>query len=124
VPNLVSPQQTTCDIYRVGVVPPAAPSVAAVPCTLRAEFAVGSASASALAGQWTHIMEVLDTVDIRDHYTGSGAYGANFDTVYVPDQNGTAFRVRFVELVDRLRASQRKRVYLDRQAVTWPSNQL
>jgi hypothetical protein len=51
-------------------------------------------------------------------------FGVNFDTVYVPDKTGTAFAVKFVELIDRGNALERKRVYLDRLAVTWPSENL
>jgi hypothetical protein len=44
--------------------------------------------------------------------------------VYLPDKNGTAFRVMFVERVNRGLASDHKRVYLDRLLPTWPTNDL
>ncbi|MCS7045112.1 MAG: hypothetical protein NZO58_02025 [Gemmataceae bacterium] len=118
---------TTCDIYRFGVMPPAPPAVAAVPCYLqpawRAGQEQGDRSTTPVQLCWTHIMLVETDVDLRDCYLGS--LGAGFqDTVYVPDRHGTAFRVVFIERVHRNQALDHKRVYLDRQAPPWPTNEL
>jgi hypothetical protein len=42
----------------------------------------------------------------------------------VPDQNGTPFYVIFIEMVNKGTANVVKRVYLDRRAPTWPTNNI
>lgn len=114
----------TCDIYRTGNAPPAAPDVAAIACFLQANYRLGQETAERDSNQsWTHVMLLEVSVDIRDCYLGGGALGAQ-DTVYVPDQNGTPFKVVFIERVQRGTAHDHKRVYLDRQTPTWPTNEL
>jgi hypothetical protein len=54
---------------------------------------------------------------------GAWAFGNN-DKVYVPDKNGTSFVVRFVERRGQGTSADHKRVYLDREAVTWPTTEL
>ena len=63
------------------------------------------------------------SVDLRDSYTGQSLHMTQ-DAVYVPDKNGTRFRVIFIERVQRGTPHEHKRVYLDRHAPTWPSNEL
>ena len=111
---------TTCDIYRVATTPPAAPAVAGVPCVLRPDFREGQ-RASTIARVWTHLLLIDPAVDLRDYYTGASGT-AEQDSVYIPDQAGTRYRVVFIERVGLGSAGDHKRVYLDRQQPTWPTN--
>jgi len=123
--SLPVPANTTCDIYQTGVAPPADPSVAAVPCCLQPDWRGGQEGGErgvdALA--WTHIMLIDVNVDIRDAYTGHAGHAFQ-DTVYIPDKDGTAFVVTFIERVLRGTAHEHKRVYLDRSSPNWPTNEL
>src|SRR5690242_4039234 len=117
---------TTCDIYRVGKSPPAAPDVPGVPCFLRPDWRAGQDNGDRAAVPnsltWTHVLLVDVSVDIRDRYLG--ALGdAPQDSVYVPDQNGTQFFVTFVERIGRGTSLDHKRVYLDRATPTWPTDE-
>ncbi len=118
---------TTCDIYRAGNNPPAAPDVAGVRCNLKPDWRggmeAGDRAGLTAASVWTHIMEVETSVDIRDNYAGALATNLS-DHVWVPDKNGTKFIVVFIERVGRGTAFDYKRAYLDRQAPTWPSDNL
>ena len=51
-------------------------------------------------------------------------YGAIITELHVPDKNGTGFDVVFVETIGRGTGAAYKRVYLNRRAVTWPSDEL
>lgn len=118
------PANTTCDIFRNGAMPPLnPPAVADVPCFLKPDWRggqeAGERSVSALA--WTHVMLVDVSVDIRDGYIGGMSYAAQ-DAVYIPDDTATKFNVIFIERVRT--APEHKRVYLDRQGPTWPTNDL
>ncbi len=116
---------TTCDIYRVGAAPPTAPDVAGVPCFLTCDWRggqeAGDRQLKTLA--WTHVMLVAVNVDLRDSYVGSTAMSTQ-DTVFIPDQGGTSFRVVFIERVQRGTPHEHKRVFLERQLPTWPTNEL
>jgi hypothetical protein len=118
----------TCDIYRNGNTPPSSPDVAGVACHLTAGYARGIESTdptSVSGAMWTHILLVAATVDVRDGYEGELAWdGMGWDHVWVPNQNGTRFRVVFVERVDRDTPADHKRVYLDRRQPAWPTNDL
>lgn len=118
---------TTCDVYRTGTAPPAAPAVAGVSCYLQPDCRAGQDQGDRpmipAALVWTHVLLVDTSVDLRDGYLGGLSFG-NQDTVYVPNQNGTPFRVIFIERVHRGRSEDHKRVYLDRQTPTWPTNEL
>jgi hypothetical protein len=118
---------TTCDIYRVGVSPPLSPpSVAGVPCFLKADWRGGQEAGdrtNSYVQTWTHIMLVDPSVDIRDSYIGQEGQSAQ-DAVYIPDQHGTRFFVVFVERVQRGSPHDHKRVFLDRQTPAWPTNEL
>ena len=109
------PTNTTCDIYRNGVAPPTAPSVAGVPCLLKNDWRGGQEAGDHQVNTltWTHIMLVDAAVDIRDAYTGQETM-ATQDSVYIPDQNGRRYLVVFIEEVLMGTANAHKRVYLDR----------
>ena len=115
------PANTTCDIYHTGVGPPSAPSVAAVPCHLKPDWRGGQEAVNACT--WTHIMLIDAGVDIRDAYSGFSTLMPQ-DYVYIPDQHGTKFTVIFIERAQQGGADEHKRVYLDRLAPTWPTNNL
>ena len=122
-----TPPNTTCDIYRFGTAPPAAPAIAAVACYLRPDWRGGQEQGDRSGGLaqlvWTHLLLVDSSVDIRDAYIG-GMGQTEQDTVYIPDQNGTAYKVTLIECVGRKDAQDHLRVYLDRQTPTWPTNQV
>jgi hypothetical protein len=116
----------TCDIYRSGNAPPAAPDVAAVPIFLKPDWQgahdKGFYNVNAL--MWTHIAYMGPTVDIRDKFQGAMT-SADLDTVWIPDQNGTRFKVIFVQRISQGTAGDHKQVFLDRHpAPTWPTNNL
>ena len=108
---------TTCDIYRAGSLPPAAPSVAGVAALIAPK------GASTLTSQnYTHVMYVPLTTDIRDKAAGAPAGftvdAANADTVWIPDKNGTRFDIVLIR-----RAGDQKQVLLQRHGpASWPSN--
>jgi hypothetical protein len=107
---------TTCDIYRAGNVPPAPPDVAGVHCFLEAR------GQSTLTTQnYTHVLWVGPTVDIRDGSGGLSA-GTNPDRVYVPDKNGTAFTVILVRRYGRGTGMDHKRALLQRLPPPWPTD--
>ncbi|MCI0642786.1 MAG: hypothetical protein L0Y72_19955 [Gemmataceae bacterium] len=117
---LPSHTNNTCDVYRAGNAPPAAPDVAGVACTLRPFFPAGFEFAEAdVTFNVTHVMEVELGADIRDN---ASAFGPGGDKVYVPDKNGTRFRVVGVIRTSYGTPNDRRRVYLYREAVTYPTN--
>lgn len=123
---LPTPANNTCDIYRWNHNPPAAPDVAAVQCYLKGDFykfiEKGESEMMGIAGfRFTHFMLVSPTTDIRDGYDAGTLTPNNADVVYVPDKNGTKFAVKYVERRFRKTAYEHKKVYLDRDNVTWPS---
>ncbi len=120
--SLPVPGNTTCDIYRNGVSPPAAPSVAGVPCQLVPDWRMGQelGGRQVNALTWTHILLVDGATDIRDAYTGQETASVQ-DSVYIPDQAGTQYVVIFIEEVAPGSANAHKRVYLDRQTPNWPA---
>jgi hypothetical protein len=119
---LPMPTNTTCDIYRVGNTPPAAPDVAGVACHLRPAYQEGleRGDSEAAKFRYTHVLSVNVDVDIRDDFNEYTGAAGNRDEVYIPDKTGIGFKVNFVERVGRGGAIDHKRVYLDRKAVTWP----
>jgi hypothetical protein len=121
------PANTTCDIYRTGNAPPAAPNVPGVPCYLRPDWRAGQAEGTRTglpAGlTWTHVLLVDVAIDIRDRYVGTLADMVQ-DSVWIPDKNGTQFVVTFVERVGRGTSLDHKRVYVDRAAPAWPTNDI
>jgi hypothetical protein len=119
---------TTCDIYRTGRAPPAAPDVAGVNIFLTANYErrMETGEGEAVGYRYTHVMSCDISVDVRDSISNMTVPGtAVNDVVYVPNRNGTPFSVRFVEIRNRSSpALVHKRVYLDRQQPTWPTNNL
>lgn len=117
---------TTLDIYRANNGPPATPDVEAASGHLVPDWTGSRRAQSAVStydsDRWTHVLTVVYTIDIRDGYE-YGNFSDAFDTIYVPDQDGTPFRVRFVER-GRGPNGDIKRVYLDRGTPPWPSNEL
>ena len=117
---------TTCDIYHTGSFPPGgSPAATGVPCFLKGDWRGGQEAGdrNSNACTWTHIMLVDVSVDIRDGYNGAEFFMQQ-DAIWVPDVNGTRFNVIFVERVLQGTAQEHKRVYLDRTAPTWPTNNL
>lgn len=108
----------TGDLYRSGNAPPSVPDQAGVAGYLAPDIDPRHINSNA---PWTHKLLVDVSVDIRDGYPGGGALAQN-DTIWVPDQNGTRFNVMLVTRVGRGTAFDHKKVYLDRAAPTWPSN--
>ncbi len=119
------PPNATCDVYRAGHAPPAAPDVGAVPCYLKAIYPQGMqrGQGQAMNLHFTHSLLVDPTADIRDDYNAN-VIGPNADTIFIPDKTGTPWSVIFVEFVDLGTAWQHKRVYLSRQTATWPTQNL
>lgn len=117
--GLPAPPNTTCDIYRNGNSPPAAPDVAGVPCRLEPRHHERPLTDI----METHRLLVDFTVDIRDNFPAAQD-GSTGDKVYIPDQNGTLYRVALVKRQNRGTSQDHKIALLRRQAVTWPSNDL
>jgi hypothetical protein len=116
---------TTCDIYRSGNAPPASPDVAGVVCLLKADYGLGleRGEGDSASKKYSHKMLVDCATDIRDAYD-AGTIGANADTVYIPDKNGVAYKVVYVEIAAAGSAASHKRVFLSRKGPTWPSSNL
>jgi hypothetical protein len=115
---------TTCDIYHdPAVTPPAAADVAGARIYLTGDY---RRYLDAVEGdaQWkfTHVALVELTLDIRDRYSlGTPAF-THYDTLWVPDGNGTAYTVVFVERVGRGTSLDHKRAYLLRDLPPWPND--
>lgn len=108
------PANTTLDIYHGVNAPPALADVQGATGHLRPAFARGmEGSEGNAAFRFTDILEVPLATDIRDAYPATGP-----DWVYVPDRDGQAYRVIFVERVQEThgpRGKDYKRVYLHRE---------
>src|SRR4051812_14027890 len=124
--SLPVPANNTCDIYRNGNVPPADPDVPGVGVYIKSDWVGGQEPGDRRVNSltWTHIMLVEFVVNIRDCYAGGEAANSLGDTVFVPDRNGIALNVIFIERIGRGTAQEHKRVYLDRQLVQWPAANL
>ncbi len=122
--TLPIPPNVTFDLYRGDNSPPGTPDVSAAGY-LRPAFTRGLEAGEGLAdtGQrFSHLLMVDPSCDVRDLYhAGTLLTATSSDFVYVPDQEGTPFRVVFVER--RLRGSpfDHLRVFLSRGEVAWPS---
>jgi hypothetical protein len=106
------PFNATCDIYRNGNGPPSPPDVVGVSGNL-----VGRGVNLKPIDPYTHWIDVPLATDIR-------AWSPGPDTIYVPDMTGTPFLVVKVVRVRTGSGNDYKRVYLNRQAPTWPTDQL
>jgi hypothetical protein len=100
--------------------------VPGVPCYLKPIYMQGleRGEGDSTSLKYTHSLLVDVTADIRDAYNLQ-VIGATYDTVYIPDKNGTAWIVVFTEMVDiGVAAYQHKRVYITRKLPTYPTNNL
>lgn len=115
---------TTCDIYRAGNSPPSAPNEAGVKCHLRPDFLRGleAGEGEAAAFRWTHILTVDASVEVIDGYD-AGTSDNGEDTIYIPGQGGTGFKVKFVDDLNE-GAGAVKTVYVARLAPPWPTKEL
>jgi hypothetical protein len=119
---------TTCDIYRAGSEPPAAPSLSAVPLFLTPDWPGGHAAnvSSSTTGRWTHVALLPVATDIRDGYNPASSFAdgfsSAFDTLYVPDRSGQPYNVVLVTREGRGTAGDVKKVYLQRQQAAWPQD--
>lgn len=120
---------TTCDVYRNSSASPPPgnpPDVTGVPIFLVADYrqrlTIGAGDGSSY--QFTHIALCAPGTDIRDSMINFSFNAGGNDDIYVPDLNGTRFRVVAVEITDRGLSTSVRRVYLDRYAPTWPTNDL
>lgn len=87
---------------------------------LSARFQQGSESSEGDQSlRWTHVGYFESDVDLRDNYPA-----APNSTLVVPTTGGTTFDIVFIELVNRGSPNAYKRVFLNREAVTWPTDQL
>ena len=114
------PTNTTCDIYRTGHSPPAAPDVAGVAIALQA--APENLKATWQAGQapipvYDYIALMPLGTDIRDN----GGAGSGTDQVFVPNKNGTQFLSIWVERVSHA-AGDYLQVFLNRGVTTFPTD--
>jgi hypothetical protein len=109
---------TTCDIYRSGTGPPSAPAVAGVRCHLEAH---GQSTLTSSA--YTHVLLLDADVDVRDEYAAD-SFGLTTaaDSVWVPDQNGTEFKVVLVRRQGRGTPLDHKHVLLVRETPSWPTD--
>jgi hypothetical protein len=125
---------TTCDVYRNGNAPPSNPDVAGVKILLTPDFATAHAAAiaqSSTIDRWTHLALMPPATDVRDGYAGAGngpvgseSQPTGQDFVWIPNKNGTKFGVVFVERFGLGTGQDCKRVYLQRYAPPWPTNNL
>ena len=113
---------TTFDLYRAERPPTETPDLAAIPGRLEAVFDQGL---RALEFRYTHLLCVELDIDVRDAFdVGAMLSTPPPDRVYIPNREGTMFRVVFVERLYRGTTQDMKRVYLTRGKVTWPSREL
>lgn len=117
------PPNTTCAIFRNSGTPTNPPVAVGVPCFLRGDYRAGCDRSGSASAPWTHVLLIDRDVDLRDAYQGALTY-ADQDHVCIPDENGTRFRVVFIERVGLGTAQDHKRAYLDRAAPTWPTDHL
>jgi hypothetical protein len=117
---------TTCDVYRNGTAPPSAPAVAGLPGYLTADYRrrLEAGEADGPSSQFTHILFVDADADVRDGMVNFAFNVLLHDDVYVPDQDGTRFRVVAVEILGKGQPGAVRRVYLDRHAPSWPTDEL
>lgn len=113
---------TGCVVYRAANAPPAAPDGVIDNCRL----APRSASSPVMAADYTHVLTVPATADVRDDFTpGAVTFGANADKVLLPDQtSAVTYRIVLVRRVGRGTALDHKECLLIRAAVTWPTDEV
>jgi hypothetical protein len=96
---------TTFDVYLSGTLPPATPDASGLMGHLEDDWH-GSADSHDFA--WTAIIEVALGTNLPELYPGS----LSQTTLWVPDQNGEAYTVVFVERERAFRGDDFLRVYL------------
>jgi hypothetical protein len=116
--GLPVPANTTCDIYQGTNAPPSPPDVAEVSCYLEERFRNIKPQSGNPTIIYDHILRVAADVDVRDNYNGV----AGASVVYIPNSGGTRFLAVAVARVGRGTTLDHKIVYLQRQNVVWPSN--
>jgi hypothetical protein len=108
---------TTVDIYIDPNALPNPPDIAGVACHLAPDWRLGSQNAQGdPVWRWTHVMYCNIGVDIRDGWPTAPA-----NSVYMPNFNGTQFKVIFVETVNRGQGNTYLRVFLKRLDPAWPT---
>jgi hypothetical protein len=95
LPQCFPSPNDTCDIYRAGRSPPAAPDVAGVPIYVIPRFTNIKGSYGTLF-TYSHIIYFPLSADIRDDYDAATGAGSSSDWFYVPDQNGIPFNIQLV----------------------------
>ncbi len=121
MPPLPIPSNTTCDIYRTGHTPPAAPDVASVSIALQwastnQKYVLQTGAAQPI---YDYIAYCPLGTDIRDN----GGSGSGSDTIYVPNKNGTPYTVIWVERLTTA-AGDVLAAYLTRGTTTFPTDQV
>ncbi len=111
-------KNATCDIYHGTNLPPSPPNVAGVSCYLEERFRNIKPQTGNPTIIYDHILRVDEDVDIRDGYNGAAGPSA----VYIPDKTGTRYLVEAVARVGMGTSADHKIAYLQRQQITWPSN--
>jgi hypothetical protein len=100
---------TTFDVYLAGSLPPAAPDVSGLTGFLKDRFARGQeVTEGGTVFVWTSTLEVPLGTNLPDLYPA----GVSDTTIWVPDQNGQAYTVVFVERERSFRGDDFLRVYL------------
>src|SRR5262245_5674347 len=90
------PPNVTCDIYRNANNPPSSPDVSAAGHLAAAYQRALEAGESRSAGaRYDYVLSLHVSVDVRDGYNVGSV--AQADKIYIPDQNGVKYWVRFVE---------------------------
>ena len=109
----------TFDVYRGSNAPPNPPDVAGQKGYLIDRFRniKPPGSSTMPYGTYTHILRIALGVDVRDGPTGG-------DTLYIPNQNGTSFAVKWIGREGRGTPLDHKVVYLVRSAAVYPGDQL
>src|SRR5262245_40337363 len=108
------PPNTTFDVYLGGNLPPDAPDLSGASGHLRDQWREGGeANKSNRTFFWTAVLEVALGVNIPDAFPG----GPGDTTLWVPDKNGDAYTVVFVERERRSRGGDFQRVYLVKRSL-------
>src|SRR5262245_22521307 len=117
-------EASTGDIYRSGNTPPAAPDVAGINVSICRVGCSGGCDNSGF--QYTHIIHVPPTIDIRDRYsvTGTTISQVNPDSIWIPDKNGGEYYVRYVQREGKGTPNDNKKCFIQRRAPTWPTDDL
>ena len=106
--GLFIPTNTTCDIYKSGNSPPSPPDTAGVAISLVLRAA--------------NLKQDVTYSHWADMPLATNAFQG--DSLYIPDKNGVQFKVQAYERIRVGGGNDYRRVYLMRQSVTWPSDNL